>query len=378
MQVTNHGIDYRIIDGGTKFLESLPPKVYSIHFHKMMGYWLSERKELSVGDFKIYGNTPKRVEKVFRTFGMRDRNLGILLSGKKGMGKSVFMRHMAEESVRRGFPVIVVNENIPGIAEFISKIEQECVVLFDEFEKIFLKDGESEDDQQGGQTQFLSLFDGMDSGKKLFVIAINDTYRLSEFFINRPGRFYYHFCFEYLEENEVREYCVDNLKSKDVDTIDKLAVIAKFHDINYDILSAIVTELNNGYTLKESVNDLNIDINENQKYYDFEISIDGIVLTGSNWVSDRGCNEEMYIYLSQEGCRKNNVEVYFSMDDVKYDNNASSLYIPIDKLSRVRLCNPFGNFTSDDSGDDIDIKRCSRLTMRPHEFNGNGTLDYMF
>lgn len=377
MQVSNHGIDYRIIDGGTKFLESLPPKVYSIHFHQMMGYWLSERKELSVGDFKIYGNTPKRVEKVFRTFGMRDRNLGILLSGKKGMGKSVFMRHMAEESVRRGFPVIVVSENIPGIAEFISKIEQECVVLFDEFEKVFLKDGDNEDDQQGGQTQFLSLFDGMDSGKKLFVIAINDTYRLSEFFINRPGRFYYHFCFEYLCENEVRDYCSDNLKTKDSDTIDKLAAIAKFHDINYDILSAIVTELNNGYSLKESVNDLNIDINENQKYYDFEISVGGITLSGSKWINDRDYDSHMSIYLSNNGSNRNNIEVCFDMEDVKYDSGSDSLFIAAKDLNRVILCHPFGKFDSDNVGDYIDIKNCSRMTMRPHEFSTGGTLDYM-
>ena len=382
MQVSNHGIDYRIIDGGTKFLDSLPPKVYSIHFNQMMGYWLSERKDLTVGDFKIYGNTPNRVEKVFRTFGMRDRNLGILLSGKKGMGKSVFMRYMAEESVKRGFPVIVVDGNIPGIAGFISKIEQECVVLFDEFEKLFLKDGDNDDDQQGGQTQFLSLFDGMDNGKKLFVIAINDTYRLSEFFINRPGRFYYHFCFDYLGENEVREYCGDNLKQKDGDTIDKLAIIAKFHDINYDILSAIVTELNNGYSLKETINDLNIDIDENQKYYDFEITVDGIKLFGSKWLNDdrecRECGESMGVYLAKDGCSKSNVEVYFSMDDMKYDNDARSLYIPQDKISRVTLWHPFGNFSSDDSGSDININRCGRLLMRPHVFSGNGGLDYLF
>lgn len=377
MQISNHGIDYRIVDGGTKILDRLPPKVYSIHFQRMMGHWLSERKELSVGDFKIYGNTPKRVEKALRTFGMGDRNLGILLSGKKGMGKSVFMRHMAEESIKRGFPVIVVNENVPGLAEFISKIEQECVVMFDEFEKVFLKDGDNDNDQQGGQTQFLSLFDGMDGGKKLFVIAINETYRLSEFFINRPGRFYYHFCFEYLGENEVREYCTDNLDSRDNDTMDKLAAIAKFHNINYDILSAIVTELNNGYTLKESVNDLNIDISDNQKYYDFEFSVDGIALTCSKWIGEGNCDDGKYVHLSQAGCRKTNVEVIFSMDDVKYDKGDDSLYVPADKLGKIQVCNPFGNFTLNDSGNDIDIKRCSRLTMRPHGFTGTGTLDYM-
>lgn len=377
MQVTNNGITYRIIDNGTKFLDSLPPKVYSIHFHPMSGYWLSERSDITVGGFKIYGNTPKRVEKVFRTFGLRNRNLGILLSGEKGMGKSVFMRCLSENAVRRGFPVLVVNENIPGISDFISKIEQECIVLFDEFEKIFPRDGDLDDNEHSSQSQFLSLFDGMDSGKKMFVIAINDTYRISEYFINRPGRFYYHFCFDYLTEYDVREYCKDMLENYDKDIVDKICVIAKFHDVNYDILSSIVTEINNGYGLKETINDLNIDIDESSKFYDFEMVIDGHVLKGSKFINDKSERNDMYVNLREVNSNRCCISVYFNTDDEKYDDENGCLYIPSDKIRKTELESPFGKFTAKDVGDDIKEK-CERLIIRPHEFGNTGTLDYLF
>lgn len=377
MQVTNNGINYRIIDNGTKFLDKLPPKVYSIHFNPMTGYWLSERSDITVGGFKIYGNTPKRVEKVFRTFGLRSRNLGILLSGEKGMGKSVFMRCMSEESVKRGFPVIVVSENVPGISDFISSIEQECVVLFDEFEKIFPREGDLDDNEHSSQSQFLSLFDGMDSGKKLFVIAINDTYRISEYFINRPGRFYYHFCFDYLDENDVREYCADMLNGNDRKTVDKICVLAKFHDVNYDILSSIVTELNNGYGLKETVNDLNIDVDETSKFYDFEMVVDGHVLRGSKFISDKSERNDMYVGLREIGAVRTCVDVYFNVDDEKYDDSHGCLYIPIEKIRKVEVDNPFGKYTVDDIGKNVK-EESGRLVIKPHEFENSGVLDYLF
>ena len=39
----------------------------------------------------------------------------------------------------------------------------------------------------------LSLFDGLDNGKKLFVITCNEVERLNAYLLNRPGRFHYHF-----------------------------------------------------------------------------------------------------------------------------------------------------------------------------------------
>lgn len=383
MQVSKNGIDYFLVNGGTEIIDSLPNKVFEVKYAKMVGTWLSEHKELTV-DFKIYGKTPERVKKIFHTFDLRNKNLGVLLSGEKGMGKSVFMRHMAEQSIQRGLPVIIIHTNTPGIADFISKIDQECVILFDEFEKNFTKGDDCDDDSvpsdacESGQNQFLSLFDGMDSGKKIFVIAVNNSHRLSSFFINRPGRFYYHFCFDYLSESEVREYANDMLKG-DKAVIDKMVLIARFHDISYDILSAIITELNNGYSLNETINDLNIDIDESSQYYDFEILVDGITLAGSSWIYRERNQDFAYVDLAVgKSFRGNaNVRVFFDINAMEYDK-VNGCVITKNGIKEIRIMEPFGNYKNCDSADvDTLSSKIDVMKVRPHEFGNSNGLSYL-
>ena len=379
MQIINNGIEYSIIDGGSMFLDRLPPKVFSVCFSKMRGNFLSERLQPIAETHKIYGNTPVRVDKIFKTFSIRDRNLGVLLSGCKGMGKTVFMRHLSNVANKMGYPVIIVDNNLPGISDFISKIEQEVVVIFDEFEKTFLKDGEIEGDQQGGQTQFLTLFDGMGGGKKLFVVAVNETYRLSQFFINRPGRFFYHFKFKYLNGDDVREYCADNLNN-DVsgDVIDKLVTISNLHNINYDSLSAIVSELNNGYTLRETVNDLNIDIDETEKLYDLQIEVEGVLYSSRCWIGedsrDRRCfpggNDGDFSTtmspVNEVGNCRNYINVTFNMEKAIYDKNGTSMSIPTNGL-HVNSAN----------GNEIDASKLSSLLIKPHQYGISSMMEFL-
>lgn len=93
-------------------------------FDTHSGYWLEEHPDISVGISNIFGSTPYKVDKIFKTFGSRKRNLGVLLSGTKGMGKTVFIRKMSEEALKRNMPVIIIKKNTPDIANFIEKIEQ--------------------------------------------------------------------------------------------------------------------------------------------------------------------------------------------------------------------------------------------------------------
>lgn len=63
--------------------------------------------------------------------------------------------------MEKGYPVLIADEAYRGIAHFIEKIEQECVVLFDEFDKTFKSNKENDE-----QAKLLSLFDGTAGGKK--------------------------------------------------------------------------------------------------------------------------------------------------------------------------------------------------------------------
>ena len=46
---------------------------------------------------KVYGIHPKKADKVFKAFTKFERNLGVILSGDKGIGKSLFARILASD-----------------------------------------------------------------------------------------------------------------------------------------------------------------------------------------------------------------------------------------------------------------------------------------
>ena len=135
MQVVNVGKTYEIYGDGLKTFDKLPSAVYSVRFSKMSGFYLEKHSDIEVNESKIYGVHDAKIQKVLRSYGKFTRNLGIILSGDKGMGKSLFAKLLAIECVKIGLPVIIVDEYIPSIASYISEIEQECLVLFDEFER---------------------------------------------------------------------------------------------------------------------------------------------------------------------------------------------------------------------------------------------------
>ena len=136
MQVLNTGTVYRIYDESMRAFTQLPPGVYKIAFNPMAGYSLIKSDPIEINE-KIYGNHLKKVEKVYNSFKVFPRNLGVILSGDKGIGKSLFAKLLSVKAIENGYPVIMCDTPYPGIADFLGSIQQEIVVLFDEFDKTF-------------------------------------------------------------------------------------------------------------------------------------------------------------------------------------------------------------------------------------------------
>ena len=127
------------------------------------------------------------------------------------------------------------------------------MILFDEFDKIF-----AETNDYDPQAEMLTLFDGVSQGKKLFVVTCNELRGLNDFLVNRPGRFHYHFRFEYPSDAEIAEYLEDKIDSAYYNEIGKVISFAKKVNINYDCLRAIAFELQKGESFEEAIKDLNI------------------------------------------------------------------------------------------------------------------------
>jgi len=245
-------------------LDSLPAGVYTLNYNEFRGFYLSITKDTLEIPAKIYGNTPKRVHKCIETYRDRDISTGILMTGDKGTGKTLLMSLLANTVITElNIPVVLIKDAYCGTAftSFLDLIG-ECCLVFDEFGKIYTNnkhnDGVSQD-------ELLSLMDGVDKTKRMFILTENSELDISEFMINRPSRIYYHFKYHKLDEDSINGYCVDrNVEDSIVQDIIDLSRRSRI--FSFDMLQSIVEEYLRFKTpIDDVVDDLNIDIKEEQE-----------------------------------------------------------------------------------------------------------------
>ena len=296
MKIINTGVQYEIYADDLKSYDKLPAGYYSVKFQQMRGFYLEKHNELIVLENKIYGQHMDKVEKIVKSFQQFQRNLGVILSGDKGIGKSMCCRLLGIRMVEIQVPVIIVDSFIPGIGAFLEKIDQEVMVLFDEFDKTYGKTANASDGEDP-QTYLLSIFDGVSAGKKLFVITCNDINKLNGFLINRPGRFHYHLRFSYPTAENIKMYLEDKLEEQYYDQIENVIKFSKKVSLNYDCLRAICFELNNGIEFSNAILDLNILNVSDERYRVMIYFEDGTIYQKKNERIDMFDDEKKTIYL---------------------------------------------------------------------------------
>ena len=253
MHIVESGKRYRIFNNAITTYDQLPPKTYRVDYDpETRIFSLLEAHDFEIPETKIYGQHLDKVKKGLNSMDKMNRNLGVILSGDKGIGKSLFSKCLGLKARKKGIPVILVNEYHEGIANFLEEIEQTVMILFDEYDKTF------DEKKHNCQAEMLSLFDGVSAGKKLFVITCNEIQSLSQYLINRPGRFHYHFRFLYPTADEIRAYMEDKLDKQYYDEIENVIAFSVRMNLNYDCLRSIAFELNNGLKFQQAINDLNI------------------------------------------------------------------------------------------------------------------------
>jgi len=331
-------------------------------FDKQSGFYLLRHSDITCTE-KAYGVHEQKVEKVLKSFERNhNKNLGVVLSGDKGIGKSFFGKLLCAEAVKRGMPVIVVDRYINGIANYIEGIEQEVLVFFDEFDKTFA-DVKQGDNMAEPQTEMLTLFDGIAGGRKLFVITCNNIYNVSKFLINRPGRFHYHFRFDYPSSPEIRQYMHDKFGCGEWEDmqIEEVIKFSKKVPLNYDCLRAICFELEGGDEFREAIKDLNIVNTENNRYDVALHYTNGEKAENTNILIDmfNDTRQEIWLFTKEN---EDFIRCVFDIGNAVFDSANGEYRVSGDKINITYEC---------DEGYDDKIKyfkslKTDYLSIKPH------------
>ena len=223
---------------GAKVIKTLPSGIYDLLRDEHSNLFLSKSSVKFGLPKKLYGNTVSYKTRILKKYDSRvGVNTGILASGNKGSGKSLLAKDIGAAIIERENGIVInvaIKATGSEFAQILQNIDQPCMVLFDEFEKIYDREW---------QEKMLSVMDGGLTKNILFVITANNVYKLDENMINRPGRIFYHIKYEGLDKSFIEEYCSDNLENSN-HLVNILQTASIIDDINFDMLQAIVSELN--------------------------------------------------------------------------------------------------------------------------------------
>jgi len=224
----------------------LAAAVYEVGYNQDEGYHLVFKHTNFSMPEKVYNfnnsDVKSDLEEIFLTrFKQGSSNLGVLLLGEKGTGKSLLLKRTANLALLANLPVIMVENSFPteSLANYLSSIPDECVVMFDEFEKKFNPNGNSDQAQSG----LLSFMDGTSTHKKLIVLTANNEQSINPFFINRPSRIRYCINYTELTREFIEQFLQENLLHKEaIETL--LNELDLVESVNFDLLNTIVNEIN--------------------------------------------------------------------------------------------------------------------------------------
>lgn len=249
------------------FLDKLPKGVYNFTVkEKQNGLLLGFSP---VEDFKIPENIvgqDKHLTRVINTYNRLGKQMGVLLSGIGGAGKTVLAKRIAMECVNKGnMSVVVVNsETVGHLPMMMSMLKDDVVILLDEFEKMF--------DKVEKQNYLLILLDGVMAHKHLFLFTCNDINKINPYMLHRPSRIRYHFRFDRVPKEIAHEIIERDYIPVDNNNVAVLKLLTDMIDcLSYDMLFECIKECNlyPSENPMELVSDLSLEISDvNLENYD--------------------------------------------------------------------------------------------------------------
>lgn len=251
-----------INDKAVDIRSSLPIGIYKVSYSQFRGVFL-ENTDFKLEHGKIYGHADEIASHIVDAYKKFSSNLGVILSGGKGLGKSLTAR-LVVEKVMKKYPVIIINEYIPTMFDCLSSISN-AVIIIDEFEKTMkghIDGSDNHTDAKSKQEDMLTFLDGTAvASHNLVLMTVNNVFEVDDFLRSRPGRIKYHYRYESIDEKTIRAYCADNLKKPKLED-DIVNELLATRYVSLDIVRALVDEVNAfDVSVSDALGYLNVEIN---------------------------------------------------------------------------------------------------------------------
>lgn len=292
-------------------VENLLLGTYEMKYDSFNKFYFIEKRD----DFKL----PKDLIQLnqywgtymLKTFNMYKRNLGILLHGKKGTGKSIDAKRICIESK---LPVITISSGFSGIKfeEFLAGFNQPFILFIDEFDK---KYSQTKDDLTNPNS-LLSLLDGKYNSNILFLITSNSS-NVGTYLNNRPGRIRYKIPYRGLESKKIKEIAIEYLQNKDyLENLLFTCEILGF--ISIDILLTLIQECNlSGEEPIKLINILNIEVSSSN-LWDFKVLYKNNTIYTSETCIHPFIHNEKEWYCQLEDDKMKELGIPSELDDAHY------------------------------------------------------------
>lgn len=218
-----------------KRVENIKPMVYRISMDQDGNIFMpKDRLRFTLPD-KFYGSHSTYCKMVYDKYKDRAPDCtGLIATGLKGAGKSLLSEDLCNRCIDDGLPVLLVEQPLPAFA--IKKVIRAfgpCAVYFDEFGKVYSK-------EESRQT-LLTLFSDSSLEQVLFIVTSNNIWgELSDYMVDRPGRFLFRITYETLPADTWQDMLDERTIAYPIK--DYLVDYIAHHPISFDI-ARVVLEL---------------------------------------------------------------------------------------------------------------------------------------
>lgn len=291
--------------------EALPPGNYLLK-QDMQGFYLEEAADFTFPK-KLYGDDHIIAERWLSSWNnINPKNMGILLAGIKGSGKTITAEYFCTISK---MPVIIMTAGYGGtelISFLTNPVLGEFVLFIDEFEKLYPKTEHQE--------TLISLMDSVYDTRIVFLMTVNEK-KINKYLQNRLNRIKYFKEYGNLSDKTVKEIAEDILHNKD--HIGSLLQVTKRLNLStYDIVMNLISEMN--FFKEDAIKcafHLNLLPEEEIKYKLFLINHEGNKILGREMFK---INE----FLGSE---------FYSVTWTPEDSEALTKYVDAYKLSQGKM-----------------------------------------